>query len=70
MENRGTKSVKECLASLSDDIDFAGCTTLQEEFSVIKKLYFKKVLVAHPDKGGDVAAFREVQTSFEVNIAS
>ena len=26
----------------------------------------KKVLISHPDKGGDAAIFREVQTSFEI----
>ena len=27
--------------------------------------YFAKILVSHPDKGGDAAVFRDVQTSFE-----
>jgi BRCT domain type II-containing protein len=43
-----------------------GCVNLQEEFSSIKKAYFKKILQCHPDKGGDAAVFRNVNTSFEV----
>jgi hypothetical protein len=42
------------------------CSNLQEEFACIKKAYFKKVLSSHPDKGGDPAVFRNVQSAFEV----
>ena len=41
------------------------CPLLSDEWSVIKKAYFKKVLKSHPDKGGDPDAFREVQAAFE-----
>ena len=37
-----------------------------QEFSLVKKLYFTKILVAHPDKGGDPATFRALQEAWEV----
>ena len=64
--SKASKLVQECLATL--DVlqeSFSGCSTLDEEWKVIKKAYFAKILVSHPDKGGDAAVFREVQTSFE-----
>ncbi|KAK7233334.1 hypothetical protein SO694_00109070 [Aureococcus anophagefferens] len=45
---------------------FAACGNIEDEFKVIKKAYHRKILVAHPDKGGDAATFREVNASFEV----
>ena len=61
------KTVKECLECIDVTLEhFSECQSLQEEFATIKKLYFKKILKAHPDKGGDPAVFREVQTCFEV----
>lgn len=33
---------------------------------VVVQAYHKKILVCHPDKGGDPAIFREVQRVFEV----
>jgi hypothetical protein len=45
--------------------DLEECGTIEEEFSKVKKTYFKKVLVCHPDKGGDSDTFRLIQTSFE-----
>ena len=42
------------------------CTRVQEEWRRIKKTYFRKILRCHPDKGGDAAVFRDVQTAFEV----
>ena len=44
----------------------AGCTTIQEEFKVIRKAYHKRILEVHPDKGGDAAIFRDVNTNFEL----
>lgn len=38
---------------------------LPQEFIVLKKMYFSKVVVAHPDKGGDPAAFRALQEAWE-----
>jgi len=60
-----TGSIKACLACLGE-IDFTECIALDQEWSVIKKAYFKKILVAHPDKGGDSDSFRKIQTSFEL----
>ena len=39
---------------------------LAAEFKVIKRVYFKAVLISHPDKGGDIDVFREQQISFEL----
>lgn len=39
---------------------------LDQEFGWIKKAYFKRVLVVHPDKGGSDADFRLVNTGFEL----
>lgn len=58
-------SVKSCLACLGE-FDFTDCVTVDDEWSVIKRTYFKKILVAHPDKGGDNDTFRKIQTSFEI----
>lgn len=55
------EATKDAAAAVFDD-----CTNLEEEFKIIKKAYFKKVLECHPDKGGDEEQFRHVQTSFEV----
>eukprot|EP00440_Ansanella_granifera_P001525 gb/GFBE01001642.1/.p1 GENE.gb/GFBE01001642.1/~~gb/GFBE01001642.1/.p1 ORF type:complete len:460 (+),score=116.44 gb/GFBE01001642.1/:1-1380(+) len=60
-------TVKDCLATIG--VATAGlksCSSLNEEWAFIKKAYFKKILVCHPDKGGDAALFRDVQASFEV----
>ena len=70
------RTIKSCLTTIfSDDIgphkeDFglSGCDTLEEEFKIIKKAYFKNALKSHPDKGGDPSVFREVQASFEGKI--
>ena len=43
-----------------------GCISIEEEFFTIKRTYFKTILHCHPDKGGDAATFRSVQSSFEV----
>ena len=39
---------------------------LQLFTTVVVQAYHKKILVCHPDKGGDPAIFREVQKVFEV----
>ena len=43
----------------------ADCVDLAEEWSVIKRAYFKTALKTHPDKGGDAAAFREARAAFQ-----
>lgn len=62
------KTVRECLTCIGAEAPdfFNGCQTINEEFSRIKKAYFKKALLTHPDKGGQVDIFRDVQTSFEI----
>ena len=63
-------TVKQCLIDLgivsAEFFAFTDCTTRDEEFRAIKKQYFKKALETHPDKGGDAAVFRQIQTSFEL----
>lgn len=64
-------TIKSCLSIIfADNTDYGEnlktCANLLEEFTFIKRAYFKNVLINHPDKGGDAAKFREVQTSFEV----
>ena len=39
------------------------------QWKVVKKTYFKAVLKAHPDKGGDPAVFRKIQSAFEGRAA-
>jgi hypothetical protein len=45
---------------------FQACQTVQEEWKIIKKAYFRAALDSHPDKGGEAATFRVVDTSFKV----
>ncbi|CAN0159740.1 unnamed protein product [Ectocarpus fasciculatus] len=62
-------SVRRCLAKIGIDPagpDLTRCASLTEEFTAIKKAYFKKILVVHPDKGGDAAEFRDVNSSWEL----
>lgn len=62
-----SKTISECLSAINVDMEaLEGCVNLQEEFFTIKKAYFKTILKCHPDKGGDAAVFRNVNTSFEV----
>ncbi|CAN0086778.1 unnamed protein product, partial [Sphacelaria rigidula] len=62
-----TTSVKICLATIGlGAADLGGCSNLTEEFAIIKRAYFKKVLVVHPDKGGSAKEFRDVNESFEL----
>eukprot|EP00808_Paulinella_micropora_P029881 g25863.t1 len=65
------KTLKNCVEAIIgrtiSTVDFfQGTQSISEEFAKLKKEYFKKVLVAHPDKGGDPAVFRELRTSWEV----
>lgn len=63
----GRRSVADCLTSLGVTAEaLRGCTTLREEWQVIKKTYFAKVLRDHPDKGGSAQAFRESHAAWEV----
>jgi len=60
-------TIKDCLSSIGVALSaLTKCGTLNEEWSLIKRTYFKKILVVHPDKGGDAKTFRDVQAAFEV----
>jgi hypothetical protein len=66
---RRKHTIRQCLFDL--DVDDASvfessANSREEEFKVIKKIYFRKVLQCHPDKGGDPEVFRTVQTSFDL----
>lgn len=57
----------DCLGTIGISVaGLSNCGSLGEEWTFIKKAYFKKILTCHPDKGGDPAVFRDVQASFEV----
>eukprot|EP00634_Sargassococcus_sp_CCMP2135_P002782 CAMPEP_0198662802 /NCGR_PEP_ID=MMETSP1467-20131203/49234_1 /TAXON_ID=1462469 /ORGANISM="unid. sp., Strain CCMP2135" /LENGTH=501 /DNA_ID=CAMNT_0044399305 /DNA_START=45 /DNA_END=1550 /DNA_ORIENTATION=+ len=58
--------VTNLLDILGEDLDFAGAKDVDEEFQTVKKAYFKAILKAHPDKGGDPATFRDIQAAFMV----
>lgn len=60
-------TIKDCLAAVGLPVSgLSGCVSLKEEWAVVKKTYFRKVLTVHPDKGGSAATFRDVQAAFEV----
>ena len=60
------QTVAQCLASIGvTAADLQSASNLDMEFQAIKKCYHKRVLVVHPDKGGDAALFREVTACFE-----
>jgi len=60
-------TIKECLATVGAASPGLGaCSTLSEEWTFIKKAYFKNILTCHPDKGGDAKVFQGVCAAFEV----
>ena len=68
-KDAASKSLRELLADIGIDNPqdaFASAATLDDEFKLLKKRYFKLVLRVHPDKGGSPVQFRRVQTAFEV----
>lgn len=65
MSNKTT--IIECLEVIGVRLEHInGADGIEGEFAAIKKVYFKAILVAHPDKGGDASVFREIQTNWEV----
>ncbi len=52
MSKQTIKAYLKALGITSAD-PFAGATNMEGEFKVVKSAYFKLVLAAHPDKGGD-----------------
>ena len=65
--NGAGSTLARCLESLEVDSSsaFAACGNIVDEFKVVKKAYFKRVLATHPDKGGDAAEFRAAQRFFK-----
>ena len=59
MASNDKKTIREMLEALDLDkaVSFKECDNIGDEFALIKRAYFKKVLVCHPDKGGDVELF-------------
>jgi hypothetical protein len=66
MSRQGRHTIRECLLDIGIDeaAIFVDCDSLDSEFKILKKAYFKKVLVVHPDKGGTAATFRKTQAAF------
>ena len=59
-------SVYKCIAIIGVEIEtLESMQNIDDEFKFIKRSYFKMALVHHPDKGGDAANFRELQTAFD-----
>ena len=67
MAPRGA-TIARCLESIDVDptTHFAAVANVDDEWKLVKKAYYKKALATHPDKGGDAAEFRDVQSAFEV----
>jgi len=60
-------TVRACLKAIGVQAeDLAGCENVEQQWSAVKKSYFKNILSSHPDKGGDPEVFKEVQSAFEV----
>jgi curved DNA-binding protein CbpA len=60
-------SVRDCLKEIKVSTEsLEQCATLSQEFNIIKKAYFKQCLQTHPDKGGDEADFRKLNSCFEI----
>ncbi len=52
--SRVESTVQQCLTTIGVTAsNFDGCASLSDQFSRIKRAYFAKILVAHPDKGGN-----------------
>ena len=67
MAPRGA-TIAKCLESMDVDSGtaFGACAGIDDEWKIIKRAYYAKILVVHPDKGGDAASFREVNVAFEL----
>jgi curved DNA-binding protein CbpA len=61
-------TIAECLAGcgITSADAFDGCQTVDQEFARIKSSYLTLVLVAHPDKGGNVKAFIVLREHWDV----
>ena len=62
----GTGTLVSCLTIIGVPSDaLLECANLEDEFKLIKKCYFKEILIAHPDKGGDAEKFRQINEAFQ-----
>lgn len=62
-------TIQSCFDGIGVDKSAEGLqagSSLDEQFRAIKKQYYAKILICHPDKGGDASTFQRVQTSFQV----
>ena len=60
-------TILSCLKTINvNHSDIINEQNIQDEFTVIKKIYFKGILKAHPDKGGNAEIFRTLQESWEI----
>ena len=61
------RALRDCFKALGIDNGDAlkECDNFEMEFTYVKKIYHTKILLVHPDKGGSVAEFREVRTSWD-----
>lgn len=67
MSHKTHHSIADCLSDLGVTPElFANCDSLEEEFAVVKKLYYRNMLTHHPDKGGDPEVARKNITAWEV----
>jgi hypothetical protein len=61
------KTINDCLKSVGVALaNLSSCSTVDEEWKIIKKSYYKIILEAHPDKGGDPEVFLDANTAFHV----
>ena len=59
--------ISDCLTSIGVTLDvLSACSTIEEEFGIIKKSFNRIVVKVHPDKGGTDEAFLDVFSKFEV----
>jgi hypothetical protein len=60
-------SISDCLKEIQISTNsLQQCATISQEFSIIKKSYFQRCLQTHPDKGGNEADFRRLNSCFEI----
>jgi len=66
MSRQRQRTVQSCLKILLVGEDaFKECQSLEAQWKVVKRCYFRRALKTHPDKGGDAKEFRAAHESFE-----
>ena len=58
-------TIHSCISSIGVSVSDLPTSTRDEQWSFIKKSYFRLILKVHPDKSGNLSQFREVQSAFE-----